>query len=482
MRLASKWTVALTIIWIGCLVFTRFYNLDHTARFTQDESSDLARMHQYYREKKITLVGPISNDNGKVFSSLTYYMLMPFAVAGGFTPVSPVYGMAVYGCITALLLLGVVYQMRRDWLYPAAVLLLVWYPLLEMSRWAWNPHFVAFWASLALFALTHKKRYPLFARAVAGMSFGLMFHHHYLSILATGPVVAYLWYEDMKQKRYREAVVLAASYILPYLVFVLFDLRHPPGLFFGRYLISGNTPDVQKTATGATYLNNLVRNYWVTVDTFVKPILLKSIVAALLPVLMYLDLRTRKLSLILWFVPLWLLVLVGLVLVDFQVRYVYPALIFVCVWLMVPRTSLKAQMVALGIIGCIFMGSLLSVWGQLTQTRVPPDMYSFTLVSRYVQETIRTQQVKNANITVASSPDSAPLAEKYRDYIGMDGTPFRATSEYDLSENLFIVTTTPYETVREQDKSFALLAFKKASLKGSFEVPDSEWKVYWIGY
>ncbi len=482
LRIPSKWTMILAALWLGCLIVTRFYNLDHTARFTQDESSDLSRMYQYYREKRITLVGPISNDNGKVFSSLTYYMLMPFAYAGGFTPVSPVYGMAVYGCLTALCILGIVYELRRAWLYPAALLLLIWYPLLEMSRWAWNPHFVALWASLGMYAWLQKKRYPVVARAVAGLSFGLMFHHHYLSVLATGPLVLYFLYADLKHKKYREASALFTAYMLPYMVFVLFDLRHPPGLFFGRYLLSGNTPDVQKTTSAAQYLSNLMRNYWVMVDTFVKPFILKTCVAILLPLLMYFDLRSRKVSLNIWYLPLWLVVLVGVILVDFQVRYVYPAVVFAFVWLITPRKSLKAQLVALSILGCIFVGSLFSFWKQLTRTAVPPDMYSFTILSTYIRETIKSQQVKNPNITVASSPDSAPLGEKYRDYIGMDGTQFRASSEYDLSENLFIITTTPYESVREKDKSFALLAFKKASLKGSFEVPNSEWKVYWIGY
>lgn len=106
--------ILLLSLFVIMVVFTRFYNLDITARFTQDESSDLVRMHQYWTEKKISLVGPISSDNSKVFSSLTYYMVMPFAATTGFEPIGPVYGTAFWGSITAFLLIWIVLKAHPD--------------------------------------------------------------------------------------------------------------------------------------------------------------------------------------------------------------------------------------------------------------------------------------------------------------------------------------------------------------------------------
>lgn len=57
--------IFLFIFFILLLLLIRTYNLDHTARMTRDESSDLRRIHQYYIEKKITLVGPESSDKKK---------------------------------------------------------------------------------------------------------------------------------------------------------------------------------------------------------------------------------------------------------------------------------------------------------------------------------------------------------------------------------------------------------------------------------
>ncbi len=71
------------ILYLVILLFTRFYQVAYTARFTQDESGFLVRLHQIYDERKITLIGQV-NDQGKVFGSLTVYLLLPFAIIGDF--------------------------------------------------------------------------------------------------------------------------------------------------------------------------------------------------------------------------------------------------------------------------------------------------------------------------------------------------------------------------------------------------------------
>ena len=72
------------VLFFLTLIFTRFYNLEHTARFTEDESGFLVRVHQIFVERKITLVGQVNETGTKVFSSLSVYMLLPFAVLGKF--------------------------------------------------------------------------------------------------------------------------------------------------------------------------------------------------------------------------------------------------------------------------------------------------------------------------------------------------------------------------------------------------------------
>src|SRR3989339_1082519 len=103
-------TVGLFII---LLIFTRFFNLEKTARFIWDESSDLVNIRRIYIQKDITLIGPISEDGNKVFGSLTYYMLIPFAVIGNFDPASTAYGAAFWGVITGILFLIISYKLNK---------------------------------------------------------------------------------------------------------------------------------------------------------------------------------------------------------------------------------------------------------------------------------------------------------------------------------------------------------------------------------
>lgn len=49
-------------------------------------------MHRIWEQKEITFVGPISEDNLKMFPSLTYYLLLPSTIIGDFDPLSPVAG------------------------------------------------------------------------------------------------------------------------------------------------------------------------------------------------------------------------------------------------------------------------------------------------------------------------------------------------------------------------------------------------------
>ena len=111
----------LLILFIIALLFTRFYNLSQSDRFTRDESSDLVRMHQYYIDRTLTLIGPLDNTGTKVFGSLTYYMLMPFAILGNFNPVSPVYGTAFFGLLTALMIVYMTKIINPRFLIPMVI-------------------------------------------------------------------------------------------------------------------------------------------------------------------------------------------------------------------------------------------------------------------------------------------------------------------------------------------------------------------------
>ena len=470
----------LLALFLAAVIFHQFYNLGHTARFTQDESSDLVRMRQYYTERKLSLVGPISSDNSKVFSSLTYYMVMPFAAATGFEPIGPVYGTAFWGVLTAVVLLVVTAQVNRRFLVPGALLLIVWLPLVEMSRWAWNPHFVAFWAGLGLLVYFARKKLGSLSFALVGFFFGMMFHHHYLSLIAVAPLMLYFTMQLWQQKQYRDIALMAGGYFFSIVPFLLFDLRQPPGLFFTQYLLGGSTPHVETTLTLELLWEHAARNLRIVFESSLAQEIWYLPLGLGVAATLWADVKAKQYNTIVWLTPLLTLFITGLFLNDFQARYVYPAIAFLYVWMLLPRKKFAAAARNV-VFGVLLISALSSIHKELTVTKVPPDIYSFTKASHFIADTITEHQLVNPNIAVLASKDSAPLAEKYRDVVRMYQAGVRELNEYDATENLFVVSTSDEARVRS-DESNAMVYFSKSELRDVYEVENSNWKVYWFSF
>lgn len=467
----------LTVVFLILLVFTRVYNIDHTARFTQDESRDLVHMRQIVVDHKLTLVGPISNDNNKVFGSLTYYMVLPFVILLRFSPISPVYGTAFWGILTALLLVGITYKLHRKMLIVVIPLVLTWHPLLETSRWAWNPHYVVFWISLGILLSLWKRP---FAYLAAGVALALAFHNHYIALFATGAFIAAEGFTLIRSKQLPTLAALVGGYILPFLPFLAFDLLHPPGLFITTYLLGGNTPQ-----TSAFTLMSAVQRIGQAISItlpYLAPVpVVPVILGILLLGLLILDLKERSRHLI-WAIPVIVQLLTTIILVHFETRYFLPALPFLFVWLIAPRLNVANYVSKIAMV-IILLASFFTVYPELTQTKVPPDIYSLTEATKIMAATIKNPEnkIKNANVAVLSAPDTDPLASKYRDALSLYDIHLKTSGQYDTSENLFVVSPAGEAQLRE-DGDYAMKPFKESKLRQVSTIPHSPWKVYWFAF
>jgi hypothetical protein len=465
----------LITVYLLVLVASRIVNIDHSARFTRDESSDLARMHEYWQDKKITLVGPISSDNIKVFGSLTYYMLMPFAVWGQFDPISPVYGTAFWGILTVLLFMYVVYLINPRWLFWAGLLALVSYPLLESSRWAWNPHLMPFWFALGAAFLLQKRWYWKMA---AGLAMGMAVHVHYIAAI---PGIILLLIESVRlsrKKNFKETVSLWLGYGLALMPFVVFDLRHPPGLFLNTYL--KRPPHLEESAALIDYAAKLWRNISIAGFTLVRDQLLAYGLILISAVVMFFDVRNKNSRALMWLAPLIGLILMGVVLNDFEVRYALSAVVFYMFWLLWPRKKqgIKVQAVA---VGYLIVTSLITIGPVFKSPELPPDIATVRALSKVMVKVYGENEINNVNITTVASDDLDMLSEKYRDYLSIKGVPFRAASEYDVSEHLFALSQGDELEVRSSS-SYPLLVFGDQQLRGVYPIENSNWKVYWFSY
>ncbi len=467
-----------SILFFVTLLFTRFYNLDHTARFTRDESRDLVHMRQIVVDKKLTLVGPISNDNNKVFGSLTYYMLLPFVIGAHFMPIGPAIGAAVWGTLTALILIAITYKVNRRFLIVILPLVLLWFPLLETSRWAWNPHFVLFWISLGILFTCWKKLWAYFS---AGISLSLSFHNHYIAFFATSVFVGLLFLQTcLREKAYKRAFALGIGYVLPFLPFFLFDFLHPPGIFVTRYLLGGDTPQTA-AFTLQSGMEKIAHAAAMSVHYLAPVPYLPIVIGVLLVLLAVLDIRARSKNL-LWFLPVLAQLGMSVILVDYQTRYFLPALPFLFVWLIVPRKHLASK-IAKVITVLLLIGSFLTAHDQLTKTSVPPDIYSLTKATAIIAGVVKDPNtpIKNPNIAVLSAPDTDPMAEKYRDALSIYDIHFLTSAQYNVSENLFVVSPAPEAQLRA-DGDYAMKPFKNSILRHTYTIPNSPWKVYWFSF
>jgi 4-amino-4-deoxy-L-arabinose transferase-like glycosyltransferase len=430
-------------------------------------------MYQYYETKKITLVGPISSDNLKVFGSLTYYMLMPFAALGQFEPISPVYGTVFWGVLTAFIMMFLVKKLNPSLVPYAAALGILWYPLLQTSRWAWNPNLMPFWVGLGLWLFLTETILSYF---FAGLSLGLAFHNHYIAIIGTGFFVATASILFILKRKVKEAVALFAGYVIAFLPFVLFDLRHPPGLFFTKYLIHGNVQDYQPHT-----VNSLISNIGTNIELFFFYLTQDTVLAILLAflfigLLMY-DFNRNKKAL-LYFFPVFFQVIGASFIETPAERYILPALFFVLIWIVFPRKNYGA-VVSRFIMIILVVGALFSIYPQLHYSEIKPDLTTVSKVDHIIANTVKKNNLKDVNIAAVQSPDIDPTGAKYRDMMTIFGVSLRASTEYDATQNLFVISTAPQNSLRK-GKDYALAIFRSAKLIKTFPIENGPWKVYWF--
>ena len=91
---------------------------------------------------------------------------------------------------------------------------------------------------------------------------------------------------------------------------------------------------------------------------------------------------------------------------------------------------------------------------------------------------IETKSLKNVNIVVLASPDHNTEGRKYRDLLLVpDNLQIKSTGEYSITDNLFVVSTSPISVIRS-DPATEISNFRNGKLAGVWQIPNSSWVVY----
>ena len=164
-----------------------------------------------------------------MFSSSTVYFLLPFAIVGNFDPTSVFFGAAFWGIITVLVMFLLGKKINNHKKILIAILLLTWFPLLQMGRWAWNPNLIPLWISIGIIFYLRKNLLSFF---LSGIFLGLSVHQHYYAIFAIAAFIGIASLKLLLKKEFKQLFSLNLGAFIMLVPFVIFDLRHPPGIFF----------------------------------------------------------------------------------------------------------------------------------------------------------------------------------------------------------------------------------------------------------
>jgi hypothetical protein len=463
----KRFGLGLVLLYLFLLFFTRFYNLDNTARFGEDESGFLVRMHQIYKERKLTLVGQVNEQGTKVFSSLSIYLLLPFAIIGKFDPVSTFYGAAFWGILTVLVMLLLSRLINKKFIIFSAVLLLVWFPLLQTGRWAWNPNFVFLWISLGLICYLQNKN---ISYLFSGIFLGLSVHQHYYAIFPIFLFSFMVFIEAIMKKRLKKVILLNTGILLTLIPFIIFDLRHPPGIF-----LLGATQQAQGIRTD--FFNNLIPYAYEILKYQTQSALFANILGLLICLLIGIDIKNRNRAIIFLLPCLFQIITISLV-AGYFFHYFFPIIPFFFVWLISPRRNFGKLFSRL-IISILIITGILQVGSQLNNSVVQPNVSTIKKINFLLQKQIQFNNLNNVNIAVLSSPDHNISGRRYRDLLLIPNNfKIKPYEEYSSSDDLFVISANGNEEDIRRDPAFEINYFREGMLKDKWPVEDTNWLVY----
>jgi len=467
----------LIIFLVSSLFLTRFINLNKSATFLWDNTIDLVKIHQYFHDRKITMVGPISEDGNKVYGSLSYYMLMPFAILGRFDPLSTTIGAAFWGTMAALLLFLAARILNKKISLWILILVIIWFPLVETSRWAWNPNLMIFWITLGVLLFQIKNK---LAAPIAGFSMGLSIHNHYLAIVSVGIFLLMTFPLKTKRRETKEWLLLTAGVILSLLPFVLFDLRHPPGLFLSRALYFNQT---QTSLDFMSFVSRSVGNLRVVLYYYTHSVWLMWIVGIAGTALLICDVKRYKSALIYFFPWFGQIVVIGFI-NNSYFHYFLPGLVFFVIWIAFPRAGIPKLLNQLVILTLI-IGSITTILPQIKNNPYVddwdkswhPNIKTVKEIVNTIESTINERHLTQINLAVLGSQDANTVGLKYRNLLLIDGYSIKDKHSYFTSDNLFVISQVS-ETILRRDPAAELNNFRNRQIEGNWSYDNNIWKLY----
>jgi len=446
-----KYPIIIFLFFITC--FLRLYNIQTTARFTRDESSDLVSIKKIYDNRKITLIGPIGEGNVAVFSSLTYYLCLPFAILFKFDPISPVIATSIFGIITVLLIWKLLFlqKIKPNLLFLIPIFI---FPYLESSRWAWNPHFVPFWQVIG--SIFFYLNIP-FHFLLSGLIFGLTIHQHWYAAFSCIGVALLLFIETKKIKTLVQFVI---GLFLSTLPFIVFDLTHPPGLFFSR-MINFSPISVGQNNTNIFSIITQFFSYLVNGNQTI------GIIILFLSLILIIYRQNKYL------IPI-IFQFLGLSLISTPItnRYLLPCVLFYILWL---SQNINHKLTKL-----IIVTILITNIYYLPKVLFQNDWSTNIKALKQITQIITSESKKDNlpfNLIVLQSQDGNTKGSRFRDLLQLQSVQPLSPNDYDHPQSLFVISQNNWDKVKT-DSAYEINNFRSDTPTSSWKINNSVWFLY----
>lgn len=314
------WLLITASFLVALFLFLRFYNLDKSFFFQNDQGRDMLVLWDWKTTGKPPLLGPQTSALPINQSSLYFYFLYPGFLLSQGQPISANYTLAFF--YVASLLLGI-WWLKRD--KKLLLILLFTFFLISIhpqyiiqNRMVWNPSFVGLFLISSLLALVRwLKDEKTMDLAVFALSAALAVSFSYSVAPVLLACLIYILFA--KKKLFLKSIAaVVTSLILINITTLIFEMRH--GFLITKSLFSrGISPQAAVNITIQSRVNNFI-NYGVSSPNSTLNILV-ILAAVLLVIYVLVSRKSHKISRELGI--LWLLSFVFSLLLPVQIHTHY---------------------------------------------------------------------------------------------------------------------------------------------------------------
>jgi len=233
----SKTTI-LVILILAAATFLRLYNLKDTVEFLGDQGRDAIVVSQIFTERNFVFIGPVTSVGNMYLGPFYYYFMLPFLYLSYPSPMGPVYGVALAGVISVML----IYKLGKDLVGTKPAMIASFFytfcaVVIKYSRFSWNPNLMPLFSLILIWATWKAWKKNSVYWLLAAVCFSILLQLHYVSLLSMAGF-GIIWLIQLielikaknKQKDIFKLILMTLSSVLIVVTsaipLLLFDYKH----------------------------------------------------------------------------------------------------------------------------------------------------------------------------------------------------------------------------------------------------------------